>query len=88
MYRYAPLDTCLLPLPVSSQGGSYQWPEPWPKRLTSKPVSLSTEPDAEELFYEDTKHWSALVSDVYLEGLAINWSSVRNVMDMNAGYGG
>ncbi|KAA8539547.1 hypothetical protein F0562_026239 [Nyssa sinensis] len=39
-------------------------------------------------FTEDTKHWSALVSDVYLEGLAINWSSLHNVIDMNAGYGG
>lgn len=88
MSWYTPLDSCLAPLPVPSQGSSYKWPMTWPKRLTSKPVSLSTEPDAEELFYEDTKHWSALVSDVYLEGLAINWSSVRNVMDMNAGYGG
>ncbi|KAG2406725.1 methyltransferase protein [Vigna angularis] len=26
--------------------------------------------------------------DVYIDGLSINWSSVRNVMDMNAGYAG
>ena len=40
------------------------------------------------MFYEDTKHWSVLVSNVYLNDLAINWSSVRNVMDENAHYGG
>ncbi|KAL8119793.1 hypothetical protein AgCh_017055 [Apium graveolens] len=85
---YTPLDTCLPPLPVPTQGSSYKWPEAWPKRLRSKPVSLSNEPDTEKLFYEDTKHWSALVSDVYLQGFNMNWSNVRNVMDMNAGYGG
>ncbi|KAI8540137.1 hypothetical protein RHMOL_Rhmol09G0238800 [Rhododendron molle] len=85
---YTPLDSCLAPLPVDGMGNSYSWPAPWPKRLTSKPPHLSAERDAEEIFYEDTEHWSALVLDVYLEGLAINWSSVRNVMDMNAGYGG
>ncbi|KAA8534032.1 hypothetical protein F0562_031549 [Nyssa sinensis] len=66
-------------------GQNYRRNSSW---LSSKPPSLSTEQDAEEIFYEDTKHWSTLVSDVYLEGLAINWSRVRNVMDMNAGYGG
>lgn len=82
---YANLSSCLSRLP---EAGKVSWPAPWPQRLSSKPPSLSTEPDAEEMFYEDTKHWSALVSEVYLDGLAINWSSVRNVMDMNAGYGG
>lgn len=85
---YTPLDTCLPPLPLPNKGSSYRWPEAWPKRLKSKPVSLSNEPDAEELFYEDTRHWSALVSDVYLQAFNMNWSNVRNVMDMNAGYGG
>ncbi|XP_042508615.1 probable methyltransferase PMT23 [Macadamia integrifolia] len=82
---YVPLLRCLPSLP---QGDSGKWPTTWPERLGSKPPSLSREPRAEEIFFEDTKHWSALVSDVYLDGLAINWSSIRNVMDMNAGYGG
>ncbi|KAM7491890.1 hypothetical protein LguiA_034811 [Lonicera macranthoides] len=85
---YVRLDGCLPQLPRSNVGSSDLWPPPWPKRLRSKPLTLSTEPDAEETFYEDTKHWSALALDVYLGGLGINWSSVRNVMDMNAGYGG
>lgn len=72
-----------MPLPDES----YKWPSPWPQRLNDKPQILS-KPDAEESFRGDTTHWSALVSDVYLGGLNINWSSVRNVMDMNAGHGG
>ncbi|KAF3948512.1 hypothetical protein CMV_025503 [Castanea mollissima] len=85
---YVPLSHCLSLLPVDSMGNLFSWPVPWPKRLSSKPPSLSTESGAVEMFYEDTKHWSDLVSDVYLNDLAINWSSVRNVMDMNAHYGG
>ncbi|KAM7499400.1 hypothetical protein LguiA_023814 [Lonicera macranthoides] len=85
---YAPLDRCLPPIRVANMDNSYRWPTPWPKRLMSKPQSVLNEADAENIFYEDTKHWSALIYDVYLGGLAINWSSVRNVMDMNAGYGG
>lgn len=85
---YVPLDGCVPQIRLASEGGSYRWPTPWPQRLKTKPLRLSTEPDAEEIFNEDTRHWSALVYDVYLGGLAINWSSVRNVMDMNAGYGG
>ncbi|KAL3837772.1 hypothetical protein ACJIZ3_022363 [Penstemon smallii] len=81
---YVSLESCIVPLPSYSD----KWPSPWPERLTDKPPSLSSESDAEENFKGDTRHWSALVSEVYLEGLAINWSNVRNVMDMNAGYGG
>ncbi|XP_047270881.1 probable methyltransferase PMT22 [Capsicum annuum] len=81
---YTPLDSCLLPPSLSD----YEWPAPWPQRLNIKPLSLLLEADAEEIFNEDTRHLAALVSDVYLRGLAINWSGVRNVIDMNAGYGG
>ncbi|KAJ7963933.1 S-adenosyl-L-methionine-dependent methyltransferases superfamily protein [Quillaja saponaria] len=80
---YARLSGCISLLPVDSN-----WPMPWPQRLTSKPPSLPTESDATEMFHKDSELWSALVSDVYRDGVAINWSSVRNVMDMNAGYGG
>ncbi|KAK6932974.1 putative S-adenosyl-L-methionine-dependent methyltransferase [Dillenia turbinata] len=83
---YVPLSSCLSKLPASKTG--YSWPNPWPERLNSKPPSLSTELGAEEIFNEDTRHWAALVLDVYINGLGINWSSIRNVMDMNAGYGG
>nr|XP_043631368.1 probable methyltransferase PMT23 [Erigeron canadensis] len=80
---YTPLDGCISAIPLT-----YTWPTPWPQRLTSKPSSLSAEPDAERTFFDDSKHWSEVVASVYRGGLGVNWSSVRNVMDMNAGYGG
>ncbi|XP_058110384.1 probable methyltransferase PMT23 [Magnolia sinica] len=88
---YVPLDGCLPKIPVAYSGTGNNWPKPWPKRLSSKPSSLSADPSsehAEENFYEDTKNWATLVSNTYFHDLAINWSSVRNVMDMNAVYGG
>ncbi|KAM0994869.1 hypothetical protein EV2_010658 [Malus domestica] len=30
----------------------------------------------------DTKHWKAIVDKSYLTGLGIDWSKIRNVMDM------
>ncbi|KAL3521249.1 hypothetical protein ACH5RR_019398 [Cinchona calisaya] len=85
---YEPLDVCLSPLPVVNTDNSHSWPAPWPERLNAKPSSSSKGSDSEKIFKEDSNHWSALVSDIYLGSLAINWSSARNVMDMNAGYGG
>ncbi|KAJ4906711.1 putative methyltransferase PMT23 [Raphanus sativus] len=80
---YAPLRQCISKLP---SGGVQTWPELWPKRLVSvKPKSGLVDV---ETFKKDTEKWSEIVSDVYLERLAVNWSSVRNVMDMNAGFGG
>lgn len=81
-----PLDGCLPLLPEVTPDILSNWPAPWPRRLKNTPPSISTE--SEENFSKDTKYWSSLVSGVYLGGLDINWSSIRNVMDMNAGYGG
>lgn len=88
IFRYARLDSCLTPLPVDGMGNLQSWPKPWPQRLTSKPPSLPTDSDAKDKFFKDSKRWSELVSDFYMNGLSIKWSSVRNVMDMNAGYAG
>lgn len=80
---YAPLRRCISKLP---SGNVKSWPEQWPKRLLASVKSSSVEA---KTFKKDTEDWSATVSDVYLQRLAvINWSSVRNVMDMNAGFGG
>lgn len=73
---------------MDGSGNIQSWPMSWPQRLTGLPPSLSTESDGAEMFYKDTKHWSELVSTVYIDALSINWSSVRNIMDMNAGFGG
>ncbi|CAI9091765.1 OLC1v1026875C1 [Oldenlandia corymbosa var. corymbosa] len=84
-----PLDGCLPPIPAVSTEDHSNWPLAWPERLKTKSSSLSSvEPGSATSYEEDSNHWSALVSDVYLKSLAINWSSIRNVMDMNAGYGG
>ncbi|XP_014504724.1 probable methyltransferase PMT23 [Vigna radiata var. radiata] len=85
---YARLNSCLTPLPVDDKGNLQSWPKSWPQRLTSKPPSLPTDSVSKDKFFKDSKRWSELVSDVYVNGLPINWSSVRNVMDMNAGYAG
>ncbi|WOL06344.1 putative methyltransferase PMT23 [Canna indica] len=88
---YAPLDSCLRQIPVVSSGQQDNWPTSWPDRLKSKPLSLSEEnyhKYAEENVINNTKYWENLVNEVYLQDLAINWSKIRNVMDMNAGFGG
>ncbi|KAK2377234.1 S-adenosyl-L-methionine-dependent methyltransferase superfamily protein [Trifolium repens] len=85
---YARLNNCLTPLPVDGNGKLQSWPKPWPQRLTSKPPSLPSDSKVIDEFNKDSNHWSKLVSDVYADGLSIKWSSVRNVMDMNAGYAG
>ncbi|EPS67794.1 hypothetical protein M569_06980, partial [Genlisea aurea] len=83
---YVPVEGCIVQLP----DGFHKWPSPWPARLSDIPPSLpSSGPDAEESFRKDTVHWSSLISEVYMSGgFNVNWSSVRNVVDMNAGYGG
>ncbi|GAB2211066.1 hypothetical protein Droror1_Dr00016357 [Drosera rotundifolia] len=80
---YLPLERCLPRLPHT-----VVWPPSWPERLIAVPNRLSTGSNAEELFAADTKHWFSLVSDIYMTRLGISWSNFRNVMDMNAHYGG
>ncbi|KNA10752.1 hypothetical protein SOVF_141440, partial [Spinacia oleracea] len=84
MSWYSPLQKCLPQLPPEASS----WPPLWPKRLTTKPFSLPSAPIVEQSFHNDTRDWQALVADIYVGGLGINWSSVRNVMDMTAGHGG
>ena len=52
---------------------------------TSKNTSIQF---SQEKVDSDANNWKDLVSEVYLNEFAVNWSSVRNVMDMNAGFGG
>ncbi|XP_023732042.1 probable methyltransferase PMT23 [Lactuca sativa] len=75
---YTPLDGCISRIPTTTT-----WPTPWPQRLKTKPDGYGLQG-----FDEDTRKWSEIVTNVYLENLGVNWSNVRNVMDMNAGYGG
>ena len=70
-----------------------QWPALWPSRLESPPYWLKSRVEvygkaAAKDFNADYQHWKKVVSESYLEGMGISWSSVRNVMDMRAVYGG
>ena len=91
LIRYTPLDSCLLLPVVSSSGEGNSWPISWPERLkirySTTSGNFSTQ-FSQEKIHSDTKHWNGLVSEVYSSDLAVNWSSIRNVMDMNAGFGG
>lgn len=87
---YKPLDSCLFPA-VPSSGGGNSWPISWPERLNMKHSTTSNNSSIQfpqEKIDSDTNYWKDLVSEVYLNEFAVNWSSVRNVMDMNAGFGG
>ncbi|XP_074371252.1 putative methyltransferase PMT25 [Apium graveolens] len=89
-----PLQACMHKVPENVAERGNQWPEQWPQRLEKAPSWLSSSAvgvygkAAPEDFAADDEHWKRVVSASYLAGLGINWSSVRNVMDMKAVYGG
>ncbi|CAA2999810.1 probable methyltransferase PMT26 [Olea europaea subsp. europaea] len=88
------LQACLHKLPVDSSERGAQWPKQWPARLGQTPYWLSSSQvgvygkPAPEDFSADYEHWKRVVSKSYQNGLGIDWSNVRNVMDMRAVYGG
>ncbi|GMN35518.1 hypothetical protein TIFTF001_005338 [Ficus carica] len=81
---YVPMKTCLHPIPSSIEQHGTEWPEEWPKRLNTVPEWF----DNKEKLVADSNHWSSIVEKSYLTGLGIDWSNIRNVMDMKAIYGG
>ncbi|KAJ8771683.1 hypothetical protein K2173_026860 [Erythroxylum novogranatense] len=88
-----PLDACMHKVPVGVSERGSRWPEMWPLRLEKPPYWLKSQVGvygkaAQEDFSNDYKHWKTVVSQSYLNGMGINWSFVRNVMDMRAVYGG
>ncbi|XP_068651803.1 probable methyltransferase PMT26 [Aristolochia californica] len=89
-----PLQTCMHQVPESAGQRGSQWPELWPQRLDKTPYWLNDSQvgvygkPAPEDFMSDYEHWKHVVSKSYLNGMGIDWSTVRNVMDMRAVYGG
>ncbi|KAF8377939.1 hypothetical protein HHK36_031328 [Tetracentron sinense] len=81
---YVAMKTCLHTIPASIEQRGAEWPEEWPKRLDTFPDWLS---DREKLI-ADTEHWKATVNKSYLNGMGVDWSNVRNIMDMKSIYGG
>ncbi|KAE8100229.1 hypothetical protein FH972_018151 [Carpinus fangiana] len=81
---YIHIRTCLHSIPSAIEQHGTEWPEEWPKRLETYPEWMN---DKEKLI-ADTNHWKAIVDKSYLTGIGIDWSNIRNVMDMKAIYGG
>ncbi|KAK8456319.1 hypothetical protein SEVIR_3G002500v4 [Setaria viridis] len=88
------LRTCMHKLPVDLTIRGSKWPELWPLRLEKPPYWLKSSEagvygkPAPEDFQVDYEHWKRVVSNSYMNGLGVDWSAVRNVMDMKAVYGG
>lgn len=93
-YRNVQLQACIHKVPVDESVRGTKWPETWPQRLESPPYWLKSSEigvygkPAPEDFTADYENWKRVVSKSYLNGLGIDWSSVRNVMDMRSIYGG
>ncbi|KAB1210538.1 putative methyltransferase PMT26 [Morella rubra] len=89
-----PLQACMHKVPVDASVRGSQWPEQWPARVEKPPYWLLSSQvgvygkAAPEDFTSDYGHWKRVVSKSYLNGLGIDWSNVRNVMDMRSVYGG
>ncbi|XP_050226184.1 probable methyltransferase PMT24 [Mercurialis annua] len=88
-----PLEACMHKVPEDASERGAQWPEQWPQRSETPPYWLKSQvgvygKEAPEDFTADYNHWKHVVSQSYLNGMGIDWSTVRNVMDMRAVYGG
>lgn len=79
-----PLKNCLHTIPSAIEQRGTEWPEEWPKRLETFPDWINNR----EKLIAESEHWKSIVNNSYLTGLGIDWSSIRNVMDMKAIHGG
>ncbi|XWS33817.1 hypothetical protein CRYUN_Cryun22dG0115400 [Craigia yunnanensis] len=91
---HVPLQACMHRVPVNQAERGARWPADWPGRLHKAPYWLNSSQmgiygkPAPQDFVKDYDHWKRVVSKLYMSGLGISWSNVRNVMDMRAVYGG
>ncbi|KAG2303889.1 hypothetical protein Bca4012_062948 [Brassica carinata] len=88
-----PLEACMHKVTEDSTKRGAVWPERWPERVETAPQWLESQEGvygkpAQEDFTADHERWKTIVSKSYLNGMEIDWSNVRNVMDMRAVYGG
>ncbi|GAU16542.1 hypothetical protein TSUD_167730, partial [Trifolium subterraneum] len=92
---YTKMTACIFPLPevknVDEISGGIL--KRWPMRLNASPPRLKNENDIDgsklqKIYNDDSRTWKKRVS--YYEAMLKSFSSgrYRNVMDMNAGYGG
>lgn len=80
---YVPISSCLHLIPSAIEERGTEWPEEWPKRLQTFPDWMNNR----DKLVSDTDHWKSIVEKSYLTGMGINWSTIRNVMDMHAIFG-
>ncbi|CAN4083361.1 unnamed protein product [Withania somnifera] len=91
---YVPFNSCMHRVTSQEKERGYRWPAEWPERLQTPPYWLNNSQvgiygkPAPDDFAADSEHWKRLISKVYMNGLGISWSNVRNAMDMRAVYGG
>ncbi|CAH9146964.1 unnamed protein product [Cuscuta epithymum] len=91
---YVPLQACMHRISTDEKDRGSKWPKQWPERLQTPPYWLNRSQmgiygkPAPDDFAADYEHWKHVISKSYMSGLGINWSSVRNIMDMRAVYGG
>jgi len=93
VFRNVSLQACMHKVPTDPSERGSIWPEEWPLRLEKPPYWINSQAGvygraAAVEFTADYRHWKNVLSHSYLNGMSINWSSVRNVMDMRAAYGG
>ncbi|XP_047955465.1 probable methyltransferase PMT28 [Salvia hispanica] len=81
---YAPLKTCLHTVPEAIEQHGAEWPAEWPKRLHTFPEWMNNR----EKLAADSEHWKSIVNKSYLVGMDIDWSTIRNILDMKAISGG
>lgn len=89
--RNVTLQACMHKVPTDMLERGSQWPENWPRRLGKPPYWLKVAvygKVTQEDFTADYEHWENIISQTYLNGIGVSWSSIRNVMDMRAVYGG
>ncbi|KAJ0753802.1 putative S-adenosyl-L-methionine-dependent methyltransferase [Helianthus annuus] len=91
---YVPLQTCIHMMPMGEMERGSHWPEEWPLRVQKPPYWLNQTQTgiygkpAPLDFTQDYEHWTRVITKTYMNNLGIDWSNVRNVMDMRAVYGG
>ncbi|KAL8132989.1 hypothetical protein AgCh_008454 [Apium graveolens] len=89
-----PLQVCMHKIPAGATERGSKWPEQWPARMEKAPYWLLSSQvgvygkPAPDDFVADYEHWKRVVTKSYVTGMGIDWSTVRNVMDMRAIYGG
>ncbi|XP_078447339.1 putative methyltransferase PMT26 [Wolffia australiana] len=88
------LQACMHRVPKNPTERGSEWPKTWPKRLQATPYWVNASQTgvygkpAPDDYQADYEHWKHVVTSSYLNITGIDWSTVRNAMDMSSVYGG